>query len=147
MLEHNKVYIITEGKYSDYHIVAIFLTKEEAQYYMNATKGYSDSMEIEEYEISKTNSPNIDMRFWYDIIYCEAKNSFEIYAKIAPFSLSNRKIPPFDINLLNVVSPCNVFNTNKKHLEVLVRANEDEKAMKIAQDLIAEYKAKREGVV
>jgi hypothetical protein len=43
-----KVYIVTAGSYSDYHIKRIFLDKSKAEHY---AKGVYDVNEIEEYEI------------------------------------------------------------------------------------------------
>ena len=49
-----KVYIVTQGDYSDYHIVAVFDNKEEAQKVVNTLetiKPYYNEAQIEEYTI------------------------------------------------------------------------------------------------
>lgn len=49
-----KVYILTKGEYSNYHIVAVFSTKEKAEECkILFTDEYTDRIEIEEYEIDK----------------------------------------------------------------------------------------------
>lgn len=46
-----KVYIVSGGSYSDYHIKRIFLNKEKAEAYMKVC-GDSDLNELEEFELS-----------------------------------------------------------------------------------------------
>jgi len=46
----NKVYVVTAGCYSDYHIVAVFSTKEKAEEYI-AYHGTNNT--LEEYELDK----------------------------------------------------------------------------------------------
>ena len=54
-----KVYVITSGEYSDYHIVRVFAEKENAQKYIALmNKGrciYSDDYYLEEYETDDDN--------------------------------------------------------------------------------------------
>ena len=50
-----KVYIVTDGCYSDYHIVAVFLEKEKAELYVKThdfgqTSIFGSDMHIEEYD-------------------------------------------------------------------------------------------------
>lgn len=46
-----KVYIVTQGDYSDYHIEQVFSTREKAQEYIDHT-GYDNSW-IEEYDVDE----------------------------------------------------------------------------------------------
>ena len=51
-----KVYIVTRGEYSDYHIVGVYSTKEKAQEICDAisTSGtYWDEPQVEEYEMDE----------------------------------------------------------------------------------------------
>ena len=51
-----KVYIVTRGSYSDYHIEAVFLSKEKAEYYVKYNSGsYYDTPYIEEYDTEDEN--------------------------------------------------------------------------------------------
>lgn len=47
-----KVYIVTEGLYSDYGICAVFLSREKAAAYIKTNEGEYDDYFIEEYETS-----------------------------------------------------------------------------------------------
>lgn len=49
-MEEKKIYIVTGGDYSEYHISAVFSTKEKAEEYMDTV---GSDFEIEEYSIDK----------------------------------------------------------------------------------------------
>lgn len=51
-----KVYIVTVGEYSDYHIEAVFSNEEKASKYIKVSKIHPSDVEIEEYEIDKPMS-------------------------------------------------------------------------------------------
>ena len=69
-----KVYIVTRGSYSDYHIEAVFLSKEKAEYYVKYNSGsYYDTPYIEEHDTEDEN---------YDVSkqgYVKASTCFEHY--------------------------------------------------------------------
>ena len=44
-----KVYVVTEGEYSDYHIVAIFSNRKQAE--LKCAASYDYSIQIEEWEV------------------------------------------------------------------------------------------------
>lgn len=46
----NKVFIVTAGCYSDYHIEAVFSTREKAESYINAN-GTDDDWEVNEWDV------------------------------------------------------------------------------------------------
>jgi hypothetical protein len=48
------VYLVTSGEYSDYHIDAVFSTRELAETYIEASKGmpYADYPQIEEWAVN-----------------------------------------------------------------------------------------------
>ncbi len=54
MTEHKKIYIITAGEYSDYHIVGVAESKEVAKELLSKYKGL-ESPSIEEYKINSKN--------------------------------------------------------------------------------------------
>ncbi|MDD3238259.1 MAG: hypothetical protein PHV37_09210 [Candidatus Gastranaerophilales bacterium] len=54
----SKVYIVTEGDYSDYHIEKVFSKKEDAELYVQLNKSDYYSMEVEEYEIDNVKLPD-----------------------------------------------------------------------------------------
>lgn len=52
MEEMEKVYVVTNGEYSDFHIEAIFTTREKAEAFLNSReKGDYDNWEMYEYPI------------------------------------------------------------------------------------------------
>lgn len=58
----SKIYVVTEGEYSDYHIEACFSTKEKAQEYIKNAKKVNESYyyDIEEWELD-SNSDIVDV--------------------------------------------------------------------------------------
>lgn len=131
MSELKKVYVITRGAYSDYHICAVAATKEIAE---KLRKIYSDEYSwaadarIEEYDLNEAKD---DAGVFYDVTFADDKVSacFNEYGE--------RESIQF-------------FKGNKwrsDRLIVSVRARDEDQAVKIAQDRRAEYLAKKEGVV
>ena len=49
MTEQRKVYLVTQGRYSDYHVEAVFSTKEKAQAWIDSSR--EQGCEIEEWDI------------------------------------------------------------------------------------------------
>jgi len=136
-----KVYIVTAGTYSDYHIERVFTDKSMALAYIEAQK--YDDVCIETYEANEErHSPLtgytvacIDGKFYthkhtgdfyyYDSCYTEARphwHGFEWTRKLMP---KGKKIPLY---VTGVVS------------------ENEEKAMKIAQDRWAKFKAEKAGI-
>jgi len=70
---NNKVYIVTAGSYSDYHIVRCFLDKNNAEEYIKISDEWDLNDDIEEYNLDD----NLDFKpiNYIDIRYdCEWKN-------------------------------------------------------------------------
>lgn len=125
MSEPKKVYVVTQGVYSDYHICAVAATEEIAK---KLQKIYSGDATIEEYDL---NDAKDDVRVFYDVTFTDNKVSahFDKYG--------NRESIKF-------------YKGNKWQSDCLivsVRARDVDHAVKIAQDRRAEYLAKKEGVV
>lgn len=137
-----KVYVVTAGTYSDYHIERVFIDKGMALAYIEAQK--DNDMCIETYDANeeKHNSLTgytvacIDGKFYthkhtgdfyyYDSRYTEARphrHSFEWTRELMP---KGKKIPLY---VTDVVS------------------ENEEKALKIAQDRWAKFKAEKAGIV
>jgi hypothetical protein len=76
------IYVLTEGSYSDYHIVGVYSTKELAQ---EAESLYSDSM-IEEYSLDYIPEHPPGMSAWFvrisngklDDLYTNQVNPFNV---------------------------------------------------------------------
>ena len=126
MDRNTKVYVITKGHYSDYHICAVTLDKERAH---KLQKMYTDGIynaEIEEY------IPN------------EAKPMFlfgvEFYeGKFIRFKADEYK--SYDDGIIEVSLD---FDSDELHDIVWVKAADEDHALKIAQDKLAEYKYRKE---
>lgn len=129
MSDPKKVYVITRGAYSDYHICAVAATKEIAE---KLQKIYSEDFWgdaiIEEYDLNETRD---DVRVFYDVTFEDDRVS-------ACFNEYGEK------------ESIQFYKGNKSQsdrLIVCVRARDEDHAVKIAQDRRAEYLAKKEGVV
>lgn len=116
-----KIYAITKGHYSDYHICALTINKAKANQLESI---YSDDLceaKIEEYE----DGDGMDMNlFWY----CD-KNG------------CNPSVQDYNGREQVLVS-----NKTKEIYGVEVYAKDALHAEKKAQDMIAEYKAKKAGI-
>jgi hypothetical protein len=49
----NKVYVVTSGSYSDYHIVAVFSTREQAEEFAATYNRSYDSNQVEEFVLNE----------------------------------------------------------------------------------------------
>lgn len=134
----DKVYIITAGSYSDYHIVAVFADKNEAERFRDAQneKAKWDSQEcrIGEYPIGA------DISLAGKELYRAYENKRgEIYAYFA-----GEKIQNYSDEISVVKEDCGTFEC---YIAVDMNCDEPEEyAQKVAADLFAEYKARKEGI-
>ena len=130
MIESKKIYVITKGAYSDYHICAVASTKEIAE---KLQKIYSDEYYwadamIEEYDLNEAMD---DVRVFYDV-------TFENNRVSACFNEYGEK-ESIDFYKGN--------GWKSDRLIVCVRARDEDHAVKIAQDRRAEYLAKEQGII
>ena len=121
-----KVYAITEGEYSDYHIVGIVLDKKVAEQYCKLHKRYSYEPMVEEYDT--------------DFIQYLVENQSGLYSVCSDGDVSELECPDYYFNDLNRVSGRGVF----QYTYVLAESEDD--ARKKAFDIFAEYKARKEGI-
>jgi hypothetical protein len=118
-----------KGDYSDKHIVAVTSDEQKAQ---KIKKCYSDSWDdarIEEWEES-----NVSFIDYYHIDYNTTDNTYEIEKK------SPDRFYGEEANYIYEYYHNDGFSVN-------VQAESEDVALKIARDLWAEYKAKKEGLV
>lgn len=124
-------YAVTDGDYSDYHIIAITDNKERAENIKKLYSGEYSKPMIEEFFDGKSKDEAL-----YDVWY-RTDGSYELF------------LQDFDMNELsniNIVEEGTPHNDWWKY-RVLVMAKDRACAIKIAQDLWAEHKAKKEGIV
>lgn len=134
----NKVYIITAGSYSDKHIVAVFTTRKEAEQFCDAqnSKAIWDSQicRVNEYPIG------VDISLAGKELYCAYEgvdNGIYAYGTCE--------------NIFDYANEIGVVTDNGSHLECYVSVDmncdePEEYARKVAADLFAEYKARKEGI-
>lgn len=124
-------YAITDGDYSDYHIIAITDDKERAENIKKLyTTNWSEPM-IEEFFDSESKDEAL-----YSVRY-DTDGSYNVSPR--DFDSDNS----FNINIINE----SIFHDDWWKYRVFVMAKSKDQAIKIAQDLWTEYKAKKEGVV
>ena len=134
----SKVYIVTQGEYSDYHIVTVFTNRRDAEVYCAMQNrgnidywGYS----ISEYNIGEVAYPP-DVKIGY--LFAMGVNGRMRLVGTFTKRIGKNVIVP---NVVRAETDC--YGTE---YEVGVMATSREQAEKIAQDLIAKYKAEKEGV-
>lgn len=121
-----KIYAITQGDYSDYHICALTISKEKAEkikklYTKNS--GYEDAAMIEEYEDGEVE----DIKFFWRY------DSEDDEVEIDKYAECNEKERAYKYS--NHDSYC-----------AYVWSHDAEHARKKAQDMIAQYKAEKEEI-
>lgn len=116
-----KIYAITQGDYSDYHICALTVNKNKAERLKEIYSDEYDEAEIEEYEDSEAGE---ELRVPF--IYWTGSNS------AIPCSVLTQE--GVNINRFGELVGAVVLSTDAEH------------AKKKAQDMIAKYKAEQEGL-
>lgn len=115
-----KIYIITKGDYSDYHICNVTTDYQKAQRYKEA---YSDDWGeacIEVYEDGRKGKDN----------YCWGYNPVSNTVKMSEYPWKEKVMT----------------NREGKIYRVYVYASDEKHAIKKAQDMIAKYKAEQAGL-
>lgn len=139
------VYIVTEGRYSDYGIRAVFLSREKAAAYIKANEGKYDDYFIEELEtsddeIETTQDFLDDIYIKIDVNYNFSTGKWTVDRNVADkveYSYSCAEVK----TLKNWREP----KAHGVYVTLRVRPwNSDEKIIKIAQDEYAKWKAEKE---
>lgn len=131
-----KFYAVTAGHYSDYHIIAITDNKERTD---NIAKIYCDDGWNAEPQVQEfVDSGVIEDVLWR--VSARADGSYYVY---------DEELDKKNVNVIEEVLPSisNNFGKTGEKYSVCVFAKDKDHAIKIAQDLWAEYKAKKEGIV
>lgn len=115
-----KIYIVTDGEYSDYHIEAVFTDKKKAEIYASL----HNCDWVEEFE---THDDNItgDVEPW--CIHSFICSSSGLIFLESHYSIKKIHTVRNDFRGITVFVSLNEFD--------------EEKALKIAQDMLAEFKA------
>ncbi len=140
-----KVYIVTSGEYSDYHIDTVCLDKEQAEKLAQVitdntcNTGYVSEWDTDQFKVIDDGMKvfHIDMylstdkRRIDDIFISKLNNSFKALT-------AEKNKFEFEDCIDGFISPL---------LVMTVRAKDEEHAKKIAYDMFAEWKAEKEGLV
>ena len=134
------MYVVTAGEYSDYHIVAVFSTKENAlkfaEEHRNVIEGlsyYED--EIEEYEVdTPPDTSFVQVDYIITDNYVDWSVDEPECDRVTEDSMLYENCFSFLLPISNRVFHQGLRNDVRKHL------------LKIAQDRYAEYKAKQAGI-
>ena len=122
-----KIYVITKGEYSSYHIVGVTTDKKAAQRLKKIHENKFISTRIEIYEDSFENSLPI-----YEVFADKETSSIEI---------NRQDVPVYSIKKMGVIqeTPSGyIFD---------VQAENKKAAQKIFFDALAQHKAEKEGIV
>lgn len=122
MRESKKVYVITKGAYSDYHICAVAATKEIAEKLCRACSDNRGEAHIEEYDLNE-NAEDVRIMYYVELDCGDVEVNIDLY--------ENKE---------------NAWG-GKDYFAAYVLAKDQDHAVKIAQDRRAEYLAKKEGIV
>ena len=125
-----KIYVVTKGSYSDYHIVAATLDKEKAEKIKKKFDSKYDECEIEEYEDSETI-----LKPLYIVVFDINRSLLHIRNR------STDAWSYYDKEHTKIYE----YSTNAGFY-IYVSADDEDHALKIARDKLAEYLAEKEGV-
>ena len=142
-MEKEKVYIVTSGSYSDYSIEKVFKSEEKAKIYSSTI---SDSR-IEEYvfadDLVQGTLDDIfyvySLTLYFDNTQKSIDERYKFYLSRTPSRIMKDKIR--DEKRTQIES-----NTIKELSTIILKEENFEKALKIAQDRLVEFKAKMEVV-
>lgn len=123
-----KVYVLTEGCYSDYHIVGVTLSKEKAEEYKETVSNsgwYGGVNEIEEYDTDALDSIPKGYRL-YVARKAEGRDEINVF-KVDPSEADEIKKP-----IIEKLWHC-------KEFRVYLYARDEEHATKVASEIYAEF--------
>ena len=126
-----KVYVITKGVYSDYRICAVALDKDKAEILRKAFSSWGEA-EIETYETDQfITEIEAGLKIYQCIVNDNGLSAYERDYDYADDICFNKE---------------NKTNRRIATYSVYVWAKDEDSALKIAADKIAEYKAKEAGI-
>lgn len=122
-----KVYVITKGCYSDYHICGVALDKAEAEKLCERCTSEWNNAYIEEYD-TEDNAEVLKYKEIYSCRYYKENKRLDVCA-----------------------SECDTSEMNKvedygRMLLLYVGADDESEALKKASDIFAKYRAEKEGL-
>lgn len=131
-----KVYVITKGAYSCYHICAVATDKKKAEILRKAFSNSSDKATIETYE---TDQFMTEIESGLKLYSCSMRKDNDTF--ISTYNLDLEYVCPKDFKVREYKK-----GFMAPGYEVYVWAKDEDYARKIAADKIAEYKARKAGI-
>lgn len=128
-----KIYLVTLGEYSDYHIEAVFLDKQKAEYYAathNEEEGRYLTYVVEKYDSSDEDveiSGSRPVRY----LYTSEKHG----------------VPVFDEPIVEYREWKTPWGENSDYRIVSAKPLGRAKVKKIAEDIRAKHRAEKEGLI
>lgn len=137
-----KVYVLTDGIYSGYHILAVFLDKTAAENAMKVFNSKSDFpskyMRIEEYESDMFTDNRLQYEYTESYLRPYDQYRQEHIYLVDEYDLEHdsRELNKVKSRLvrLGIVYSCKIL------------ATDEQTALKIGRDLVAEYRAREAGI-
>jgi hypothetical protein len=146
-----KVWIVTRGEYSDYHIEAVFSTEERADNFARLISSRYEEASAEEWDLDEPWAAQ-ELYFW-DCTIEDYQWDGAVTGKITPLpDEADVVIRPDseDTEGVRVVAYRGIqfpgYDKLPPHYLVGVRAMDKKVALKIARDKVAQYKAEKEGI-
>lgn len=131
------VYVITKGSYSDYHICAVALDRENAKRLCKLFKsGYVDKPEIEEWDTEKYEDL-LAGRIPHYVTFLENGDVYSVHTNICGVEYFETGISEITCLHNGKGAPC---------LKVMLYAEDKESAVKIAAEKRAKYLAEKDGI-
>ena len=128
-----KVYVVTEGCYSGYHIVFVTLDKERADTFV---KRYNKT-EYDDYRVEEYDTDDIKL-------FDDGRKLYQVWKRDDGAVRVYEEEPCYqDSFVMNKVNRYTVKNPKSIQYSVYVMAEDDLHAEKIGADLIAEYMARK----
>lgn len=134
----SKVWLVWQGYYSDKGVIAVFDNEKDAEVHAAMT---NNDCYITEHEVGKIEYP-ADIKIGYDIKVCYIDGKYawhDVEGYVSPISAYKRKP--------NLIYEYKSFLHHDCYAyRVVVVSDSKEKAVKIAQDLVAQYRAEKLGL-
>ena len=125
-----KIYVVTRGDYSDYHICGVAVDKKRAEITAKLNSDYMYTANIEEYD-SEEYSGN-EKKQW--MVRFFVKDPPEVTKKW------------FDRDIMHKLPLVKQYICSHATHVAYVQADDEAHALKIAEDALAQYKAQKAGI-
>lgn len=137
-----KIYVITAGSYSDYHICAVSEDEQKAELLAKKFSSLGDDANIEEFD-TEDNERILSYKCLYDCYEDLIFQQTPITVKECSFEFVTDK--SFCVEEIRF-GPYHKSHVVVNKLHVVVNADNEEQALKIAADKFAQYKAEHMGL-